>query len=163
MTIALRLLDMLDRTIAERQMRLAEAGVGSRMSTTLPATARLPAIVVAIDLSPSVGQPVLMVENTLGLLIRRARRGSASGGSMASKVALFWRAHHPAPVNPDRYLDPSRGAIDFGAARAQLCRGATADVPRRAGGLPMPRSRLMLLPERRNSARAASMNASAAQ
>jgi DNA segregation ATPase FtsK/SpoIIIE-like protein len=121
-----RLLDMLDRTIAERQTRLAEAGVGSLYEyNMLPEiAARLPAIVVAIDnFSELWDSQQLLAENTLAPLIRRALTAgitfvvTSSGGSMASKVStLFGERVTLRQSNPDRYLDlVGRGAIDFGA------------------------------------------------
>jgi S-DNA-T family DNA segregation ATPase FtsK/SpoIIIE len=121
-----RLLDMLDRTIAQRQTLLAEAGVSTLYEyNSLPQTAtRLPAILAVIDnFSELWDSQQLLVENTLAPLIRRALAAgvtfvvASSGGSMASKVgSLFGERLTLRQSNPDRYLDLiGRGAIDFGA------------------------------------------------
>lgn len=121
-----RLLDMLDRTIAQRQTLLAEAGVSTLYEyNSLPQTAaRLPAILAVIDnFSELWDSQQLLVENTLAPLIRRALAAgvtfvvASSGGNMASKVgSLFGERLTLRQSNPDRYLDlVGRGAIDFGA------------------------------------------------
>jgi S-DNA-T family DNA segregation ATPase FtsK/SpoIIIE len=121
-----RLLDMLDRTIAQRQTLLAEAGVNTiyRYNSLRQSATQLPAVLVVIDnFSELWDSQELLVENTLAPLIRRALAAgvtfvvASSGGSMASSIrSLFGQRITLYQSNPDRYFDlVGRDAIDFGA------------------------------------------------